>query len=77
MAVDDGHWCVISSNTHTKVLETSLALVTDEPLHELVLLDHHTVRVHERRVVTVGVDADRRYRTVGEQPQDPCLDVAS
>ena len=77
MAVDDGHWRSVSINTHTEVLEAALVLVTDEPTHEFVLLDLHTACFDERRVVTVSVDTDRRYRTVCEQLLDPCIDVAS
>ena len=65
MAVDDGHWCVISMNAHAEMLEASFFLAMDEATHELILLDRDAARFDGRRIVAVAVDTDRRYRTVG------------
>ena len=50
--------------------------VFHEVVDDLVPKDLHPFGQHESRVMSVGVDSDRRYHTVGEQIADPGNDVA-
>ena len=57
------------------MLEAPVPLGLHEVPDDPVLKDIHPIGQHESRVMFVGVDSDRRYRTVGEQPADPGDDV--
>jgi hypothetical protein len=77
VAVDDGHCVAISLQAHPEVLVAPLWLVGHESCHKLVLCDLNTVTFgNDRRVIAVGVDVDRRYRTAVEEQPDPSIDVS-
>ena len=77
VAVDDGHCVAISLQAHPEVLVAPLWLVGHESCHKLVLCDLNTVTFgNDRRVIAVGGDVDRRYRTAVEEQPDPSIDVS-
>ena len=76
MAIDDGDGLVALARANTKVLEAPVPLGFHEVPDDPVLKDLHPIGQHESRVMSVGVDIDRRYRTAGEQLADPGNDVA-
>ena len=76
MAIDDGDGLVALARANTEVLEAPVRLGSRDVPDDLVLKDLYPTGQHESRVMSVGVDSDRRYRTVGEQLADPGADVA-
>ena len=74
--MDDGDGLVTLVPANTKVLEAPVPLGLHEVPDDPVLKDLYPIGQHESRVMSVGVDSDRRYRTVGEQLADPGADVA-
>jgi hypothetical protein len=77
VAVDNGHCIAISLHAHPEVLVAPAWLLGQESLHELVLSDLNPATFgNDRRVIAVGVDVDRRYRTAEEKKPDPSIYVS-
>ena len=74
--MDDGDGLVSLARANTEVLEAAALLGFHEPPDEPVSKKLDPIGQHESRVMCVGVNSDRRYRTVGEHIADPSNDVA-
>ncbi len=77
VAIDDGYGRVSLARANAEVLKTPVRLGCNEVLDDPVLQDLNPIGQHESRAVPVGVNADRRCRTVGEQLTEPVIDVAT
>ena len=75
VAIDEGNDLAALARAKTEVLERPVRLIM-EAFDDLVLEDVHSTGKHVSRVMSVGVDSDRRYILVGEQILEPANDAA-
>ena len=75
MAIDDGNGLAALARVNTEVLERPVMLLM-EVFDQPALKGFHSLGKHDSRVMSVGVDSDRRYPSAGEQILDPGNDAA-